>query len=121
MQSNPADDGAEWVELFLKSNRNGLQLLALPSVTKDFVWVEDQPDWIRPVFAAFVGVDPFGGGLDPATNILLTGGGSMSVGFRRPEFDMDFDMRSYLTWPLIIANPVADLLGGLDPATISRP
>lgn len=106
LQSNPAADGIERAELFLKGNRNTLQLITVPAVANDYLWVENQPQALRTFLASF-------GQVDPATNILLVGGDSMSIGFRQPDFDLDIEMRSYLTWPIVIVNPLAGLLGGI--------
>jgi hypothetical protein len=112
LQANPADDGTERAELFVKSNRNTAQLITLPAGA-DYVWVENQPDWMRgPLVEGFnVGnADP----VDGDTHVVLLGGQSMSVGFRQPEVSTSVDMLAYRTWPMVIINPVLGLLGGIE-------
>jgi hypothetical protein len=105
-QSNPADDGAERFELFLKSNRRTAQLVTIPSVAKDYVWTENMPDAWRRLLTALNEVDP-------DTNTVLLGGHAMSVGFRQPEQAIDFDVLAYQMPRTIIANPVFALVGNL--------
>jgi hypothetical protein len=103
-QSNEADDGI--AELYLKGNRNTLQVVTVPATSKAYVWVEDQNDFLRLFMPSFAHVDP-------ATHVVLIGGGAMSIGFPRPEFDTEFQMRVFQTWPLVVANPLAGLMGGI--------
>lgn len=105
-QSNPADDRTERFELFLKSNRRTAQLVTIPSVTKDYVWAENLSDDYRRVLTSLAGVDG-------ATNTTLLGTYAMSVGFRQPKQNVDFDVLAYQTSRIIVANPVFALLGNL--------
>lgn len=105
-QSNPADDGAERFELFLKSNRRTAQLVTIPSVTKDYVWSENVPDEWRRLLTSLTGVDA-------NTNMVLLGTYGMRIGFRQPDQSVDFEMLAYQTPRIISANPVFALLGNL--------
>jgi hypothetical protein len=105
-QSNPTGDGAERFEVYLKSNRRTAQIVTIPSVSKDFVWVENMPDEWRRMFTSLAGVDP-------NTNTGLLGTQAMSLGFRRPEQTIEFDLMAYQTPRVIAANPVFALLGNL--------
>ena len=64
------------------------------------------PDWYRRILTSLAGVDP-------DTNMTLLGTHATSIGFRQPEFSVDFDIVSYQTTRIIIANPVFALLGNL--------
>ncbi len=103
------ENGDVRAELYLKSNRNTLQLVTLPAGA-DYVWVQDQPEWMRPIL-----VDAFNvGDLDPVdgdTHVLLVGGKAMSIGFRQPEYDLSIDVLAYRSWPLAVVNPLLGLLG----------
>jgi hypothetical protein len=105
LQANAAPDGTPRVEVFLKSNRNTLQLITVPAGV-DYIWVEDEPDWIRPILARAAGGQP--------TDILLPGGKSMSYGYRQPYVTDDYDTLSYLTRRMIVINQLMSLIGGVD-------
>lgn len=77
VQTNPAVDGTERVEIKLKSNRSTAMWVAVPSQTADYLWVEDSMwDIARPVLAAATG--------GPADKVLLGPGRELSVGYTRP-------------------------------------
>lgn len=107
-QSNPATDGTERFELFLKSNRQTVQLVTIPTVELDYVWAEHLPDGDRRLLTALAGVDP-------GSNTLLLGANAMSLGFRRPPVKSEsFDVLAYQGVPrIIIVNPVFAFLGDL--------
>ena len=106
LQSNPADDGAERVELFLKSNRATMQLVSFPNAA-DFVWVDNQPEEIRRIL-----VQAATGEYD-SQQVLLLGGQSMSYGLRRPSAPVEFETRTTQTPTVVIANQALGLLGGI--------
>lgn len=100
------NDNAERYELYLKSNRRTAQLITVPAIAKDYLWVENQPDVYQRLLPALAGVDPH-------TNVALLGGQSMSLGFQRPGTEVTFDMVAYQTSRIITVNPVFALLGNL--------
>jgi hypothetical protein len=106
-QTNKASDGTVRAEIYLKGNRNTMQVISIPSTSKDYVWVENQGDDLRLFMPSLARVDP-------GTNAVLIGGDAMSLGFRQPQYDTDFEMRVYQTWPIILVNPLAGLMGGLE-------
>lgn len=103
LQSNRAEDGTERVELLQKSNRRGFMAVTLPAGA-DYVWVEGQPDWVRPLLARATGNDP-------DTNILLPGGQQMSFGFRQPVVGQDVEIAVYSSPGTILLDGAFSLLG----------
>jgi hypothetical protein len=106
LQSNPADDGAERVELFLKSNRATMQLVSFPG-SADFVWVDNQPEEVRRLLVQATTGEP------DAQQVLLLGGQSMSYGLRRPSAPVELETRTTQTPTVAIANQALGLLGGV--------
>lgn len=84
----PTTDGAEVAELDLKSNRGMYQWVQVPAtLTREFVWVEDQADLVRAIVAKLVHSDH---------TILLPPGKRMTVGYRQPTAPTQLD---FLTYP----------------------
>ncbi|MEK6438995.1 hypothetical protein [Pseudonocardia sp. T1-2H] len=106
LQTNRAQDGSDRAEILLKSNRQTLQMITIPSTTKDYLWVEGGNDTWRSALTSVLGADP-------QTSVLLQGGDSMSMGFRRPATKAEGEIQSYQTYPIVLLNPVSALLGGL--------
>ncbi len=116
-QSNPAEDGTERVEVFIKSNRSTMQAITLPTGA-DYVWLESQPDWFRP-FSSWIAADISPLSFDQSPSIVtLFGGESMSFGFTRPTVDSDVEVRAFMSEPQIVANHALGLLGGLEGDTV---
>lgn len=106
-QANPAEDGAERIELFLKSNRRTAQIISVPSLPTDYLWTENVPDSLRPTLTAVAG------GVDPENGTVLLGTYAMSLGYRQPDQDVSFDVVSYQSNRLVVLNPALALLGNL--------
>lgn len=106
LQTNPADDGAERVELYLKSNRATMQLVSYPG-SVDFLWVDNQSDVMRRLLTTAVTGEP------DADQILLLGGQAMSYGLRRPAVPNEFISRTTQTRTVVIANQLLGILGGV--------
>jgi hypothetical protein len=103
VQSNPADDGTPRAEVLLTSNRNTGQLVVVPAALADYVWVDGQPDFLRPVLTDIVGGNP--------GDILLLGGQQMTWGHRQPQVDTEVEALVYQTPTLGVLNQVFGLFG----------
>lgn len=73
---DPQGDGAP--ELLIKSNRAAFLIVTVPS-NVSYVWVEEQPDWARPLLSSVSGSDR-----SPESVLLLPPGKSVSFGWDRP-------------------------------------
>lgn len=114
-QSNTRGDGTERVEIYIKSNRSTMQTVTIPAGI-DYLWVETQPDWFRPVSGWIASdITPTNGWIvTTAQAVTLFGGESMSFGFTRPTVDTDVEVRSFMSELQIVANHALGLIGGLE-------
>jgi hypothetical protein len=111
-QSNIDSGSAEArAELFFKSNRRTFQVVTIPP-TRAYVWVEGQPDWVRPVLAWLTGSNN-------NTNVLLPGGQSMSYGFAQPVYSTTAYIDVYPTPGTILLDGLFATLGILTGASTS--
>lgn len=74
---DPEGDGTP--ELLVKSNRGSFLVVTMPNNAAD-VWIEDQPDWLRPILSSVRA-----SGLSSDRAILLPPGKSVSFGWDRPD------------------------------------
>lgn len=112
-QTDTADARAR-AELLLKGNRTGMQVVSIPAIQKDYIWVQNQEDeFAREFYPAFAGVDP-------ATHVVLVGDSAMSIGFPQPTTSVEFEMRSFLTPTIVVVNPLVSLLGLVGDSPIER-
>ncbi len=109
LKANTAEDGTERAEIYLKSNRRTGQFISVPPGV-EYLWVEDQPDWLRPYLTA--------AGMGSDGHILLLGGQSMSFGYRQPASEVTIEARSYQTMFLGVLNQVVGILGIFEPQDI---
>ena len=120
VQANARSDGTERVEVFIKSNRSTMQAVTIPTGV-DYLWVESQPDFFRPVSSAIAADISFGTPIEQIVDIqsspqivTLFGGESMSFGFTRPTGDIDVEIRAFMSEGQIVANHLLGLIGGLE-------
>ncbi|MCU1498000.1 MAG: hypothetical protein JWM47_1953 [Acidimicrobiales bacterium] len=109
LKANPADDGTERVEVYLKSNRHTAQFISVPAGA-DYRWVQGQPAWLQAFLSA--------GGMGNPGDTLLLGGQAMSFGYRQPFLDVELETRSYQTQLVGVINQVAGLLGVFEPEDV---
>lgn len=105
-QSNHTSDGLVLDELVLKSNMRTALAIRLPDAPKEYVQTGDVPDDLSKVLSKLSGVNYDQGR-------VLLGDQELSIGFRQPTTPLELATRSYIPYPLIIANRIFAMLGSL--------
>lgn len=114
-QTNTGDDGIDRFEVFVKSNRPYTQLLQVP-FDIDYLWVEGQPSWYRPVVSwlysqsfddIFLGTESY----DVSRTVALGPGMSMSFGFLQPAANLNVPVDVSRTDVSILLDGLGQLLG----------
>jgi hypothetical protein len=92
------DAAGERGEVRIKSNRGAVQQVTLAG-SRDYAWVDGQPNALRSLLGKVTGTDPAG-------TVFLSPGddGMMTVGYRRPAATTTYSMLAETTYPSLSLN-----------------
>lgn len=108
--SNPNGSGVTRAEVQFKSNRRSFVFARAPQGAA-YIWVEDQPDWLRTAFAKLAG--------EPRdTYLLIPGNTKFTAGFYQPDttqsLEFKFGVDGMSKMISLISPLISALAGGLD-------